>query len=75
MKTPKKRRIIGRIAEPTLTEVRHQLTIEIQSWDECNREADGILRDRNAMHIIACLRKALKLMPKSLSLITARKRE
>ena len=51
-------------ADPSIKDVRMQLKVELDMYLDSAREADGVVRDRNAHHAISCLRKALKLLPR-----------
>jgi hypothetical protein len=52
------------IAKPPLEEVRKQIRIEMETCAFSHTEADGVIRDEEAIFEIACLQKALQLLPR-----------
>jgi len=50
------------LKEPSIAEIRKALEIEIEANGQGAREAGGLVRDRNFIHSIVCLRAALKIV-------------
>lgn len=48
----------------TLREVRKQMRIYMDMEVRSKQEADGVVRDKGTLFEIACLRRALELLPK-----------
>jgi hypothetical protein len=60
------------IPDPPLHEVRKQIRMEIGAMIRSHRELDGTIKSDTEIYEIACLMKALELLPKSAREITER---